>query len=144
MTNSLGQAMYEVNIILNNTNEDIVKAIPEGVLKTIKEKAKEEKTFVYDRSKKLEDQNINDSTRGLLALIYRDYLCTEDEKAEYIKYYKNAIEEQEREKAEKYSVEKIFEKKNQVPEEQTKAMVAYKQETIWTKIKNLILSIFNK
>lgn len=144
MTNSLGQAMYEVNIILNNTNEDIVKVIPERVLKTIKEKAKEETPFVYDRSKKLEDQNINDSTRGLLALIYRDYICSEEQKEEYIQYYKNAIEEQEKEKAEKFSAEKIFEKKDQVQEEQTTAIVPYKQETIWTKIKNLILSIFNK
>ncbi len=143
MTNNIGQAMYEVNIILENTSDDIVKLIPEKILKIIKEKSKAETPFVFNKEESLENQNITDSTRGVLALLYRDYICSEDQKEKYNEYYKKATEELEKKKAEEFKVEDIFKKKNQYQTEDT-ALIPYKKETIWNKIKNIILGLFNK
>lgn len=56
MTNNLNQAMYEVNIILNNTDKSLVQLIPEKVLNFIKENAQKQKEFIYDKNKRLKDQ----------------------------------------------------------------------------------------
>lgn len=100
MTNNLNQAMYEVNIILNNTDKSLVQLIPEKVLNFIKENAQKQKEFIYDKNKRLKDQEISNITRGVIALIYRDYFCTEEQRKRYNDYYKKLKEQLELEKRE--------------------------------------------
>lgn len=142
MTNNLNQAMYEVNIILNNTDKSLVQLIPEKVLNFIKENAQKQKEFIYDKNKRLKDQEISNITRGVIALIYRDYFCTEEQRKRYNDYYKKLKEQLELEKRDLYDVEKMFKKNSQNKLEEITDLKPYKKETIWTKLKNIFLNLF--
>lgn len=142
MTNNLNQAMYEVNIILNNTDKSLVQLIPEKVLNFIKENAQKQKEFIYDKNKRLKDQEISNITRGVIALIYRDYFCTEEQRKRYNDYYKKLKEQLELEKRDLYNVEKMFKKNSQTKSEEITDLKPYKKETIWTKLKNIFLNLF--
>lgn len=142
MTNNLNQAMYEVNIILNNTDKSLVQLIPEKVLNFIKENAQKQKEFIYDKNKRLKDQEISNITRGVIALIYRDYFCTEEQRKRYNDYYKKLKEQLELEKRDLYDVEKMFKKNSQTKSEEITDLKPYKKETIWTKLKNIFLNLF--
>lgn len=142
MTNNLNQAMYEVNIILNNTDKSLVQLIPEKVLNFIKENAQKQKEFIYDKNKRLKDQEISNITRGVIALIYRDYFCTEEQRKRYNDYYKKLKEQLEPEKRDLYNVEKMFKKNSQTKSEEITDLKPYKKETIWTKLKNIFLNLF--
>ena len=144
MTNNLKQAMYEVNIILDNTDKNLIKRIPQKILKTIKEKAKKEKEFVYDKNKKLKDQEITDLTRGIIALIYKDYFCNQEQRNKYNNYYLKTKEQLELEKNKKYSVDKIFQKKNNNCTEEITDITIYKKETILTRVKNKFIKLLKK
>ena len=142
MTNNLNQAMYEVNIILNNTDKSLVQLIPEKVLNFIKENAQKQKEFIYDKNKRLKDQEISNITRGVIALIYRDYFCTDEQRKRYSHYYKKLKEQLELEKRDLYDVEKMFKKNSQTKSEEITDLKPYKKETIWTKLKNIFLNLF--
>ena len=142
MTNNLNQAMYEVNIILNNTDKSLVQLIPEKVLNFIKENAQKQKEFIYDKNKRLKDQEISNITREVIALIYRDYFCTEEQRKRYNDYYKKLKEQLELEKRDLYNVEKMFKKNSQTKSEEITDLKPYKKETIWTKLKNIFLNLF--
>mgnify|MGYP005782964417 FL=1 len=134
--------MYEVNIILNNTDKSLVQLIPEKVLNFIKENAQKQKEFIYDKNKRLKDQEISNITRGVIALIYRDYFCTEEQRKRYNDYYKKLKEQLELEKRDLYNVEKMFKKNSQTKSEEITDLKPYKKETIWTKLKNIFLNLF--
>lgn len=137
-----GQSMYEVSVILDNTDKRLIQRIPKKVLKTIKEKARPTKEFIYDKNKKLKDQDITKATKGIIAMIYRDYLCTEEQRLIYKEYYATAIEAAELEKKEKYNVDNIFSARNS-KEEHTE-LIPYEKESIWQKIKNKFMKIFKR
>ena len=137
-----GQSMYEVSVILDNTDNRLVQRIPKKVLKTIKEKASPTKEFIYDKNKKLKDQDITKATKGIIAMIYRDYLCTEEQRLIYKEYYATAIETAELEKKEKYNVDNIFSARNSKKEHTE--LIPYEKESIWQKIKNKFMKIFKR
>lgn len=142
MTNNINQAMYEVSIILDNTDKSLVQLIPENILMYIRKKAKKEKEFIYDKNKKLKDQQITDTTRGIITLIYRDYFCTEEQRKKYIEYYAKAKEKLELEKKKKYNVDDLFQKNKQEKIEENTKIELYKKETIWTRLKSKLQKIF--
>ncbi len=144
MTDSLSQAMYETSVILDNTEKRLIDKIPEKVINSIKSKAKMEREFVYDTSRKLKDQDITDMTRGLLAIIYRDYFCDEQERKIYNEFYRTAVQQAELEKQEKYSADKIFQNKKNQRVATNMSLVPYEKETIWTKIANKLKHLFKK
>ena len=76
----LSEAAVEFNCILNYISEDIKKKIPDKFLNFLKDIQSQTYTFKYDISKKLNEQNLKPITRGLIALVYRDYICDENEK----------------------------------------------------------------
>lgn len=78
----------------------------------------------------------------MIALIYRDYFCTEKQREWYNDYYKKLKEQLELEKRDLYDVEKMFKKNSQTKSEEITDLKPYKKETIWTKLKNIFLNLF--
>ncbi len=141
--NELSQSMYEVSVILENTDKKLIQKIPEKILNTIKQTAKQQVKFKYNRARKLKDQEISNTTRGILALIYRDYFCSEEQRKIYNEYYITVREQLEIEKSEKYSVDTMFSKANNEEKiEQNAALILCEKESIWTKIKNKLTKLF--
>ena len=98
-----------------------------------------------DYSKKLNEMNLKEETRGLLALMYENYWCPEEEKQDLQKkFYENEQKYQE-ELRQKYNPDNIFTKKNkniiEIEDNQTQ-LIEYK-ETIFRRILNKIKALFN-
>ncbi len=82
----------QLNTILNMMSDDVRKKIPKEFLEEIGKHKLRSYAFKYDYSKPLDEQPINDITREMLALIYKDYLCDSEEKINYEKKLKKLIE----------------------------------------------------
>ncbi len=151
VSKELAEAAVEINVILENTSPEIVNKIPKKFINFLKEISSKTYTFKYDNSKSLEEQDIKPKTKGLIALIYKDYLCDPLEKQDYINYILQVKEEIEQRKREKYNPDNIFKnnridniaKTNNKKLSLENQIVEYK-ENILKRILNKILKIFHK
>lgn len=99
------EALSEVNIVLENTEDEIVKKIPNNFIKFIKENQDKNYKIELEYGKSLIEQNLKKETREILALIYRDYICTPEERKELIKQEQEEKVRIEKEKEEKYNID---------------------------------------
>lgn len=140
ITKDLSECAVEINCIFENMSKDMLEKIPLKLQNFFKEIASKDYKFEYDISKKLAEQNIKDKTKGIIALIYKDYICNEAEKKEYISEYTKFLELEEQQKRAKYDPDAIFkqrEKLNTTLTENTYPIVY--QKTSW--FRKLILKI---
>ena len=145
MTKELSEAAVELNEILKNTSPDVVEKIPKKFIEFIKENASTTYQFEYDKTKSLEEQNIKPKTRGLIALIYKDFLCSKEEKQEYMKNVSRMLEEIEQEKREKYNPDNIFKNKKATQiEENDNLPEIIKKETFFKRLIKNIKKLFKK
>ena len=136
MNKELSEAAVELNVILDNTSPEIVNKIPKKFIELMHSIESTTYEFKYDKTKPLEDQIIKTKTKGLIALIYKDFLCDEKEKKEYLTKVSNVLNEIEQEKREMYNPDDIFKKRVQgkVEERTNNLPLQVKQENIFVKI----------
>lgn len=103
VTKELSEAAVEFNCILDNSSQEIIDKIPQKFIKFMRDIASTTYEFNYDKSKKLNEQDIKPETRGLISLVYQDYICSENEKKDYILKCKNYEIKKEEELREKYN-----------------------------------------
>ena len=88
-------------------------------------------------------QELSETTEALLALIYRDYLCNDEERKELIIAEKKEVQRLEEENKKRYEINSQKTIQQPSNENTTTALVEYKKETFITKIINKIKSFFN-
>lgn len=148
VSKELSETAVEINEILKNISPEMLNKIPKKFINFMQQIASDTYKFEYDKTKTLENQNIKPKTKGLIALIYKDFLCNKQEKQEYMKYISKVSNDMEKEKREIYNTDNIFKthKKDEIIQEKTlkntTAMVEYK-EPILKKLINKIKNIFN-
>ena len=144
VTKELSEAAVEFNCILEYTSEELKNKIPQKFLDFLKNIQSQTYKFEYDKTKKLNVQNLKSKTRGLIALVYQDYICNENEKEEYIKKSQEIIMKKEEEKRNIYNPDNVFKSKTKSIEsnlnEQT-AMIEYKKNSVLKIIKKFLLDI---
>ena len=148
-------AYCEVLEILKNIEEDDYLKIPQEKIEVFKEFSNKEYDFKFDPNKSLDEQNVSEIARTVLAILFRDYIATEEQKRKILNYQKKAEKILEAEKREKYSYENLF--KNNKPtllqddtiEKETEdknndnQLTVYK-ESIWKKMINKIKNILKR
>lgn len=140
----------QLNKILSFLSEDIRKKIPEDILNEIAKKTNNNLDTKINKVKDINLDNILPETRKYLSFIFINYLATEEEKIEYTKIIKNNQQQYEKFLNEKYSVEKIFNKrKNLINEnkqsiEQTNNLPIEYKNNIFKFIFNKLKSLFKK
>ena len=137
------EAFSEVYDIIYNF--EINNKIPKNFIELIDNNRDKQYKVNIDYTKSINDQELQKGTRVILALIYRDYLCSIEERECLIKQDKEILEKIEKEKREKYNYDNLF-KNKETPriKEEVVAMVEYKQSNFILKILNKIKSFFNK
>ena len=110
VTKELSEAAVEFNCILDNASPEIIEKIPISFINLMKKIASTTYTFDYDKSKKLNEQNLKRETRGLISLVYSDYICNDKEREEYINKCQNHLKIKEKEVRDKYNTDKLFRK----------------------------------
>ncbi len=142
-------AMSEVLCIIDQSKEDYKSKIPQSFINFIKENADSTYTPSFDVNIPIKNLKLKKETKGILALIYRSYICSEEEKKEYDLLLRENDEKVQQELKEKYDVYKMFEENQrkmreslQEVDNQPVEMVKYKKESIFKKIFNIIKSFF--
>lgn len=141
----LSEAAVEFLAVLDNSDEEIVNKIPRSFLKFLQNVKSSTYKFEYDSTKRLMDQNIKPKTRGLIALVYQNYICNEDEKKAYIKICNEYLKSEEEQKNELYNTN-VFQSSNtnEVESNKKELMVVDSKEGIFRKIVNKLKAVFSK
>lgn len=138
------QSLAEINFILHHTDDIYIQKIPLKFRKLLFENEDKNYKIEFDVSKEFSEWNLKPKTKSLLALIYKEYLCTPEQKEVYNSKLENNQQEKQKELIEKYNLDDIF--KKHIAEENTVkdgvSLVEYK-ESIFKKFINKIKSIFH-
>ena len=141
-------ALAEVEEILQNTEEELVAKIPNKIRQFIKENRNQEYMTNIVNAEPLNRQSILPETQALLALIYRSYWATEEEKKEFA--YTDSIELKKEEEAKQnlYS-SNVFqcqktEEKIEEPKKEITDIVLVQEEKWYQKVWRKLCSLFRK
>ena len=144
MKEDIYKAFSEVYTILEYSNEEIRNKIPNDFILLIKNNKDINHKLVLDEKKPLNEQKLLIETREILALIYRDYLCSEDERKELIRVNNQKLEEINK----KYDIQNIFEQrknKTSIDNENEEILPEIVNKEKWyKKIFNFIKKLFKR
>ena len=146
------EAFTEVNEIIKLMPEELVNRIPSKFREMIQEER--DRNYVPDIKEPLENCKLKEETIIILGLMYRDFLCSPEERkklqekdAKELQEVKKAIEEEARQK---YNPEDLFKnKKNEEKvtykeETEEKSMTIVQEKKWYQKIFNIIKNIFKR
>ncbi len=103
-------ATTEVLYILDYFPEKMKSNIPTDFLKFLDEQSIPDYNPNFDFSQGLDKLKLSNKTKVLLAMIYRNYICSEKEKIEYDKILNQNEKAYQIELREKYNPDNIFQK----------------------------------
>ena len=107
-------AFKEVDEILKYTDIDLVNKIPKKFINFLRENMNNNYEFNVQEGLHLNKQKLSEEANNILALIYRDYWATEEEKEEFRK------KDEEERKLNEEKLEHIFDRKHNEPIEEKK------------------------
>ena len=117
-------AYTEVLDILKYISKEDYEKIPKSKIKVFEENSNKNYSFKYDVDKTLEEQNVSEIAKMIIAILCRDYWTTNEQRYIIIKKQREAREEQERQIRERINLE------------------IYKEENIFKRIISKIKEIF--
>lgn len=128
------EAYSEVYAILNLMSWNSINKIPERIWENIENKRDKEKVIEINN---IEEYQASEQANKLLAVLYKNYFATDEEKEVIQAKEKILYQKEQEELREKYNPDNLFKNKVSKVEtvENSVAMVEYK-ESIFTKIKN--------
>ena len=143
------EAAVEVLDILKHTRKEDVNKIPKKFIAMLEKNKDEKYVPQIDYSKSINEQKLLKDTRVILSLIYRDYICTKEEREEIDERDRKEMRKKEREAQIKYSYDNLFKKKNKaekansINEEINTKVVEYK-ENIWSRMIKFIKKLWHR
>jgi len=78
------KAYAELDQILKHSSKDVIKAIPKSFFEFLHNNMDKNWRCNLDFSKKLKNMDLLRETRVLLSLVYRDFICSEEERKELV------------------------------------------------------------
>lgn len=138
------KCLVELDEVLNHLSVENLKKIPEEIRNGIKKQKDKEYIWIYDEDKKLSEQKLDRNTVAILSYLNMEYLLN-DEQKEFMKKIHLLNEQKiEKEKVQKYNMEKIFTNKDDNNSKNENKMIEVKEEHWYTKIFKCIKNIFKK
>lgn len=137
------QTLTEVYEIIQNSNQEVRNKIPYRFKKYVYKNMDRNYKANIKPEETLLQQNINEKTKDILALIYRDYLVDEEERQKLIKEEIGIVQKIEEEKLEKYNPNNLFKQKDDNLKKEAN-LIIYKEEKFWKKIINYIKNKLNR
>ena len=134
-------AYSEVLEILKHISKEDYEKIPKSKIELYKTNANKDYVFNYNPTKTLDEQNVSKIAKGIIAILFRDYWATPEQREKIIKKQNNDRIQIEKEKTKKYNPD-VFKSKNK-EEVKTKALVNVEKskwyEKFFTFIKNIYI-----
>lgn len=135
-------AYSEVLEILKHISQEDYEKIPKSKIELYKENANKDYVFNYNPTKTLNEQNVSKIAKGIIAILFRDYWATPEQREKIIKKQNNDRIQIEKEKTKKYNPD-VFKSKNK-EEVKTKALVNVEKSKWYEKFFTFIKNIFGK
>lgn len=141
-------AYTEVLEILKNISQEDYNKVSKGKINLFEHNANKEYIFNYDSTKTLEEQNVSKTARAIIAILFRDYWATDEQRNKIKAFQNNKRHQIEEENRQKYNTD-IFKNRNnsaaEVINEQAENMqlVEYK-ENIFKRILRFFRKMFGK
>lgn len=138
--NEYRKAFKEVYEVLKFTDTELLEKVPNSFKRFIEENMDRQYNKKINTDLTLEEQKLSNETKEILALIYRSYWASEEEKAEF--YEKDKLEEENNQLKYK-NIEDVFNKRKIENDNisVTTALIEIHEEKlilrIWNKIKNI-------
>ena len=144
------EAFTEVNVIIQLMPEELVDKIPSKFRVMLEEE--EDKDYYPNIKEPLEEQKLKEETIIILGLIYRDFLCSPEERKELQEKDAKELQEvkmaMEQEMREKYNPDDIFKnRRKDNPEEQSytgNTSMIVVEEKWYQKIFQIIKKLFKR
>lgn len=151
ITNEFSDASAEIIEILKYLPQSDVEKVPQKLRSFFIKVANNNYVTKIDPNKSMQEQKIKEKTKDLIAVLYRNYWCSEEERTSLDKKLIENDKKYEEILREKYNLDNIFEVKAKVKEEHKEEIKEEKelienttQEMIkYTKL-NFLQKIFEK
>ena len=146
MEESFKDSLSEVYLVIQNSDINIIKKIPDNFLNFIKNNMNKD-------SIKKNTQNINlkniisEDAKTILSLIYRDYLVSDEERIALLNEEKIKRINYEQLLREKYNSDNLFKNRPKVTEDSSiekLSMIEYKEKNFIQKIFDKIINLFKR
>lgn len=133
-------AFKEVDEILKYTDINLVNKIPKKFIDFLRSNMNNEYEFNVQEGLYLNKQNLSEEANNILALIYRDYWATEEEKEEFRK------KDEEERKLNEEKLEHIFDRKDneQIEEKKNNQLIKIEHESFIKRLFSKIKRFFCK
>lgn len=141
------EGITETLDILKHMKEADVNKISKGFMEFLEKNQSKDYVPNLDHSKKLNEMNLKEKTKDILATIYLNYWCNDEQKADYLKVLKENEKKHQEELRARYNPDSLFNNKtttkvNNEPSKENVALVEVK-ESILTKFIKIIKKIFH-
>lgn len=143
------EAYAEVIEVLNYIPMNEYKKIPKKYIVFMEENCSENSSFIYNIALPFEKQNISDTAKNILGMIFRLFVIEQSKKNELNNKEQKKKKQEELEKYIKYNPDNLFKDKKETSKtiEETRSkkvdLVEY-NESLLKKIWNKIISILKK
>ena len=107
-------AYTEVLDILKYISKEDYEKIPKSKIKVFEENSNKNYSFTYDENKTLDEQNVSEITKAIIAILFRDYWATKEQRYIIIKKQQEIKEKKQKELMAK------FEQNKNIPEKDLK------------------------
>ncbi len=137
------EAIVEVLEILEYSDDSIIEKIPKELIEFWQRNKSTTYKPKLDHDKSINEMDLKEKTKSIIAMIYLNYLCSDEEKDNINSILKDNEEKYQQKLKEKYNPENIFTKYNQKPKvaenaDTSNLAIIEHKETILKKIINLI------
>ena len=90
-------AYTEVLDILKYISKEDYEKIPKSKIKVFEENSNKNYSFTYDENKTLDEQNVSEITKAIIAILFRDYWATKEQRYVIIKKQQEIKEQKQKE-----------------------------------------------
>ena len=137
-------AYSEVLEIIKYIPKEDYDKIPESKIKLFQTKSNPNHQLEYNPELTLEEQQVSKRAKAIIAILFRDYWATDEQREKIIRKQRNDLYKLEQEKYEKYSTDNIF--NNQKNENKSivvdKNNLPIKNESLFNKIIGFLKRLF--
>lgn len=147
ITEEFKEAAAEIDEIIGYLPQEQVEKIPAKLREFFSKVKKEDYVSKIDPYKLLDEQDLLPKTEILLTVLYRNYWCNEEERAELDKILIENDKKYEEEQREKYNPDNIFKKKEkdeEIKEVEETSLAVYDNKMWYQKAFSFISNILKK
>ena len=147
-------AYTEVLDILKYISKEDYEKIPKSKIKVFEENSNKNYNFTYDENKTLDEQNVSEITKAIIAILFRDYWATKEQRYIIIKKQQEIKDQKQKELMAKFEQNKNISEKDlkkvnvasdldiDIDYARGTNLETYKEENIFKRIVSKIRGIF--